>query len=610
MEIEVPAETPRTFSHITRKKIHLLKLETLLMCIYYPCAIGSGLGPAPDGAKKWSRQTWLPRPRFRTAKGFGIFAGVNSSIAVPYLAATTMFTKLPAFRNAQPATHWPPARSAEDSGWKAKDQKGDPPPGEPEQPCFPTLIFSHGLGGSRTCYSSVCGEFASYGFVVCAIEHRDGSGPRTYVNHPDSGEGSYEDIEANANINHDPKEVERGHGEVDYIFPKDNPLDTAPHNDKGVDTELRKAQIQLRLAEIGEAYAVLKHIGTGNGEYIARRNLRRKGYVGASSRGLEGIDWGMWKDRFSLQRITLAGHSFGAATTVEALRHIDHHFPWIGQGIIYDIWGAAVQKLGSESQYRIRRPLLGVSSEAFMYWPSNNDATSEIAEEARNEGMPVWLLTLRGTVHLTQSDLSILYPRMCSLYMKMTANPKRALDLNIGASLEFLKKVMPDEAAILDRAMSDEGILDVDVIGDMPDDNKPPEEWIAVRLNVPHRVGKRIMPKLAREIKRIRSRKTTGKESTPSEEIWMHAKASEDEVQAYRKRMRSQKASKDSDSVDNSTVNVEVEEDQTHGRKEGEGKKAENVLSSYSSDEESQPSSKSDDERQGAPYSGLETVIN
>ena len=37
-------------------------------------------------------------------------------------------------------------------------------------------------------------QLASYGFIVVAIEHRDGSGPRTYINHPEG----YEDPDLKA----------------------------------------------------------------------------------------------------------------------------------------------------------------------------------------------------------------------------------------------------------------------------------------------------------------------------------------------------------------------------------------------------------------------------
>lgn len=116
-------------------------------------------------------------------------------------------------------------------------------------------------------------------------------------------------------------------------------MDTAPHNEKGVDHELRSAQIELRLAELEEAYRVLCDIRDGKGEDVAKQNLRKCGYIGGSSRGLNGVDWSQWRNRFHVDKITVAGHSFGAATIVEVLRNTDR-FQNVQAGIIYDIWGS------------------------------------------------------------------------------------------------------------------------------------------------------------------------------------------------------------------------------------------------------------------------------
>jgi len=53
-----------------------------------------------------------------------------------------------------------------------------PEGGEPAQipGGAPLVVFSHGLGGCAEMYTGLCASLASHGFVVCAIEHRDGSG--------------------------------------------------------------------------------------------------------------------------------------------------------------------------------------------------------------------------------------------------------------------------------------------------------------------------------------------------------------------------------------------------------------------------------------------------
>lgn len=452
---------------------------------------------------------------------------------MPFFAATTMFTKIPAFRNAAPAKHWPPRDNAKSGGYRVKNERGPPPPGERENPRFPLLIFSHGLGGSRTVYSSVCGEFASYGFVVCAIEHRDGSGSRTYVNHSKEGAASIEEMDKYSHIHHAPKQKKRRYDKIDYVWPKDNPQDTMPQNSEGVDRELRSAQLELRLAEIEAAYEVLKCICEGRGAKVAANNLRRKGYIGSSSHGLDGVKWDEWRDLFYLDQVTMLGHSFGAATVVEVL-HNAKRFPWIGQGIIYDIWGAAVRPLEGELRNSIHYPLLAINSEAFMYWQQNFDAVLSLTNEAKEHGCPSWLLTVRGTVHISQSDFSILYPHLCTMLLKQTANPKRALDLNVGATLEFLKIVMKDRAAIIRRTMKDEGILTVPVQEEIPEEHKPAGKWIAMRLRIPHEFTQRLIPKLERKVKRAITL-----EQSPEKEIWMHVTSTPDDVKEWEKKKAS-----------------------------------------------------------------------
>jgi platelet-activating factor acetylhydrolase len=128
-------------------------LKTVLLTIYYPAS--------PPQKKRPSRQLWLGRPRVSMAAGYGHFSTVGT-LGIPVFLPT-MFTKLPAFRNAPISNQYPPGpdhghedqKSGETTEEEDRDEKHE---SDDAPPKFPLMIFSHGLGGTKTAYSSVCGE--------------------------------------------------------------------------------------------------------------------------------------------------------------------------------------------------------------------------------------------------------------------------------------------------------------------------------------------------------------------------------------------------------------------------------------------------------------------
>ena len=505
MEIELPARSPRVFSHIKRNHEYALKLDTVLFAVYYPCDLQDYHIKKGSSKKGLSRPLWLPRPRLQTCNGYAKFFNIPHAPVTAYVGLTSMFTKLPAFRNAPLSGQWPPIpghgpsqEEDQDPDQSATDNEADNPPK------FPIIIFSHGLGGSRTMYSAICGELASFGFVVLAMEHRDGSGARTYVNKV----GKSPDLESQdlgrRNGTPPPPRNKKETGKtkpyyrVDYIFPKDNPQDTSPHNTRGVDTELRAAQTDMRLAEIEEAYSALHLIQSGQGTQISDRNLRRKGNIASSSKGLTGIPWAQWKDRLHLTNITIIGHSFGAATTVQAL----DHFPWASSGILLDPWGPAITTTTAAVP---KKPILSIGSEAFMHWRENFSRVQDIISRATATGAaPCWMTTIRGSTHLSQTDFAVLYPNCMSLLMKNVVHPRRAIHLTVYSALEFLGETLPTGFFVCQGVVGDEeqllrnglrvGGADAETKDGFDNQlrHQPDERWVGARLKIPNELALRV----------------------------------------------------------------------------------------------------------------------
>lgn len=554
MDIEVPAREPRPISKLKRNGKPVLRMDTVLMGIYYPCDLRKHIS-GKKGGKDLRRVDWMPRPRIATAKGYAKFLNVPDLPVTAYLACTTLFTKLPAFRNAKLASFVP---QFDDSG----DDKTGTQTGERSRPTFPVIVFSHGLGGSRLCYSAICGELASFGFIVVAMEHRDGSGARTHVSLPediDPAEIASSTAKLYTNDDSDKdiggKKVQGGKKRgvnpyyvVDYILPKDNAQDTSPHNPRGVDQVLRSAQIELRQEEIKEAFHVLSLINEGKGDEVAAINLRKKGNIGSSSLGLKGVCWDDWKGSMFLNNVTIMGHSFGGATTVQLCR--DDTLTWFGQGVILDAWGQATPAGGDKPSNSVGKPIIAISSEAFMHWKENYDQVVSFCNEARESNELCWMLTIAGSTHLAMSDFAVLYPHWMSIFMKSMVDPIRAFYLTMVASLEFLEATLPPEQTKYKSWDNERLLCTREEISD-PDealrpDHAPDDKWVAVRLKIPNELSTRVKSichwfcrglccAVAQDVEGP-EQGVVGPSSSSQQEIWMHFSPASSDVESHRRR--------------------------------------------------------------------------
>jgi platelet-activating factor acetylhydrolase len=235
---------------------------TIAFRIFYPCAKPTSADSRPV--------RWIPQPQRQTISAFAQFIGVKSqrwANLISYFPQQLYYISLPAHRNAKLL---------------------DPPTSNGR---WPVTVFSHGLAGSRNAYSYVCGDLASNGMIVIALDHRDGSSPIQYVRATATTEPHILDP---VKISHEPSpEVYEG----------------------------RDKQLRIRLWEISVAYEALMKIDGGQ----RLENLD----INASTKRKERVEvldqFDSMLDIHRAGKVTFAGHSFGAATTVQLLKSIYYH---------------------------------------------------------------------------------------------------------------------------------------------------------------------------------------------------------------------------------------------------------------------------------------------
>lgn len=326
---------------------------------------------------------------------------------------------------------------------------------------FPLIVFCHGLAGNRLAYSYVpclssefCGNLASQGFIVAAIEHRDGSGLGSHVwsgvdsllqsnGHTSEKQrrrlrrafyrGTSESIVNLANeLNNEDKDEQecahldplREYSKVPYL--PFEVLGLAPFMEKQgkKETALRRAQLAMRMAEIEEALYVLKRINAGDSEWLASVHMRSLGSALCGARRFRrsrkhlGIPhcaefFSTWKNKVDVGFPSLCGHSFGGATLFEYLRTEQNNFQY---GIILDPWMEFVRDPQTDTNVRLRlkKPVYVINSEGFTMWREQYNKLVRVLVDGlfSNEARRGWLMTLCGSNHGDFSDLPYLLPHI------------------------------------------------------------------------------------------------------------------------------------------------------------------------------------------------------
>lgn len=390
VDVEAPVQTRRNVSDVVFKDSGkpAFDLETVLFSVYYP-AVQEFKSTKPH-------HPWVSNiPQH--AEGYARFAGISSSILnnIFSFAMWTLVGSTTVPANVDVPLHGSVGR---------QQYSPEIPIDDYGLPKFPVIVFSHGMASSRTSYTQWCGELASLGFVVAAIEHRDGSGPGSSITLKDG--------------------VSR---EVSLI--SESMLEPQPDT-----AAFKKMQIDMRLAEIDETVRVLRSINEGYGKEVFETNARS-----------EGEDLSQWRGRLNLDRIVISGHSYGATTALQALKGApSDERPFVG-GIILD-----PGKHSGHLNDDINVPLLIVHSQSWSARHSifegrpHFDVVKDLVKRVlrKEEGRRpqfAWFLTAKGTSHPSVTDAPLIEPFLLSWTTGSTIEVRDGVMQYVKVSQEFMR---------------------------------------------------------------------------------------------------------------------------------------------------------------------------
>lgn len=324
---------------------------------------------------------------------------------------------------------------------------------------WPTMIFSHGLGGNRNAYSHIAGSMASHGVVVLCPEHRDGSAAVTFIRDPAAQDKYF---------------AKNSRRAVPYV--------KISHDQNRETWNARNQQLKVRLWELGLIHEAILNIDSG----LEIQNLNSSTPTACLSQFATKLD---------VQEpgsIMFGGHSFGAATITQLLKstyyagspdlerleeslfvpsmesRIRKQINSKNLTILLDMWCFPILSPTTAALYRLPLPayadndpsapggsaILAIESETFVKWTEHMHSMCRIispspaaavvsASAFQRPGSGVRLTEpnffyVVNSAHLNQSDFGVLFPWLTKKVFG-AEQPERALRLNVRALLQLLR---------------------------------------------------------------------------------------------------------------------------------------------------------------------------
>ncbi|TKA82724.1 hypothetical protein B0A55_01280 [Friedmanniomyces simplex] len=386
IDIEVPVEkrniSETVFKHGGKPAF---ELETVLFSLFYPAV--------KDARSQKPKHLWFPKPIALQAEGYARLAKINNFLT------NSLFTL--GLWTLAGSTSIPAAVDVPIHGTikTYQNYETEHPVDDYGLPEYPLIVFSHVFASSRTDYSQYCGELASRGYVVAAIEHRDGSGPGSVIMRPDGSTTNRFLITA---------------GELD-------PTPETP--------ALKVMQLAFRQAEIEETVRVLRQINEGIGNEVFKTNARK-----------EGKDLAEWQGRLNMERVVVGGHSYGATGAMQVLKG-GHTYerPFVG-AVILDP-GKSSGPLNED----IRVPTLIIQSNSWskahsiFYGRPHFDVVKDIARKILDEShIFAWFVTSKGTTHPSVTDAPLIEPLLLMWTTGSTIEVREGIYQYVKATADFM----------------------------------------------------------------------------------------------------------------------------------------------------------------------------